>query len=313
MAALGRRRLTVIIVAAVVLVLAATAVAIVLTRSTSQPTPAAPTVSASPTVPGSGTASAAPTGSAAPSPTSGRPTTPGAPSTSPAPTKKPTATAGPPLPPMALPPNLRGQDLERIPTQEKVVALTFDAGGNDAGLASILSTLAAQHVPATFFLTGAWAKAHPADVAQIAAGGHRVGNHSMTHPDMTTLTDAQIAAELSAAQAAIRAAGVDPRPFFRFPSGARDARTIAAVNASGYAAIRWTVDSLGWQGTVGGVRGAPSVIQRVMNAIQPGEIVLMHVGSNPDDGSTLDAAALPGIIDQMHTEGYTFVTLDALI
>ena len=301
MAALGRRRLTVIIVAAVVLVLAATAVVIVLTRSTPQPTPAAPTASASPT------------GSAAPSPTSGRPTTSGAPSTSPAPTKKPTATAGPPLPPMALPPNLRGQDIERIPTQEKVVALTFDAGGNDAGLASILSTLAAQHVPATFFLTGAWAKAHPADVEQIAAGGHRVGNHSMTHPDMTTLTDAQIAAELSAAQAAIRADGVDPRPFFRFPSGARDARTIAAVNASGYAAIRWTVDSLGWQGTKGGMRGAPSVIQRVMGAIQPGEIVLMHVGSNPDDGSTLDAAALPGIIAQLRTAGYTFTTLDVLL
>ncbi|GAB2765124.1 polysaccharide deacetylase family protein [Sinomonas soli] len=307
MAALGRRRLTVIIVAAVVLVLAATALVITLTRSTSQPTPAAP-----PTASGSPTASPTPTGSAAPTPTptGSGPSTPATPSKPP---PKPTATAGPPLPPLALPPNLRGQDIERIPTQDKVVALTFDAGANDAGLASILSTLAAQHVPATFFLTGAWAKAHPADVAKISAGGHRVGNHSMTHPDMTTLTDAQIAAELSAAQAAIRADGVDPRPFFRFPSGARNARTIAAVNASGYAAIRWTVDSLGWQGTVGGTRGAPSVIQRVMNAIQPGEIVLMHVGSNPDDGSTLDAAALPGIIDQMRTEGFTFVTLDALI
>jgi peptidoglycan/xylan/chitin deacetylase (PgdA/CDA1 family) len=308
MAALGRRRLTVIIVAAVVLVLAATALVITLTRSTSPPpTPAAPpTASGSPTASPTATGSAPPT----PTPTGSGPSTAGTPSRPPS---KPTATAGPPLPPLALPPNLRGQDIERIPTQEKVVALTFDAGANDAGLASILSTLAAEHVPATFFLTGAWAKAHPADVAKIAAGGHRVGNHSMTHPDMTTLTDAQIAAELSAAQAAIRADGVDPRPFFRFPSGARNARTIAAVNASGYAAIRWTVDSLGWQGTVGGTRGAPSVIQRVMNAIQPGEIVLMHVGSNPDDGSTLDAAALPGIIDQMRTEGFTFVTLDALI
>ncbi|MDR6620892.1 polysaccharide deacetylase family protein [Sinomonas atrocyanea] len=307
MAALGRRRLTVIIVAAVVLVLAAAALVITLTRSTSPPTPAAPpTASGSPTASPTATGSAPPT----PTPTGSGPSTAGTPSRPPS---KPTATAGPPLPPLALPPNLGGQDIERIPTQEKVVALTFDAGANDAGLASILSTLAAEHVPATFFLTGAWAKAHPADVAKIAAGGHRVGNHSMTHPDMTTLTDAQIAAELSAAQAAIRADGVDPRPFFRFPSGARNARTIAAVNASGYAAIRWTVDSLGWQGTVGGTRGAPSVIQRVMNAIQPGEIVLMHVGSNPDDGSTLDAAALPGIIDQMRTEGFTFVTLDALI
>lgn len=302
MAALGRRRLTAIIVAALVFVLAVAAVVFALTRPAQQPTPAAPpTASGSPT--GSGSPSTEPPTAPPRAPTSGAPTASSA----------PTATARPPLPPMALPPALRGQDLERIPTQEKLVALTFDAGGNDAGLASILSTLAAEQVPATFFVTGAWATAHPADVAQIAAGGHRVGNHSMTHTDMTTQTDAQIAAELAQAQAAIRADGVDPRPFFRFPAGARDARTIAAVNAGGYAAIRWTVDSLGWQGTKGGMRGAPSVIQRVMGAIQPGEIVLMHVGSNPDDGSTLDAAALPGIIAQLRTAGYTFTTLDVLL
>ena len=135
----------------------------------------------------------------------------------------------------------------------------------------------------------------------------------MTHPSFTTLTDAQIAAQVSDAEKVIRAAGADPRPLFRFPSGDRDARTIADVNAAGYAAIRWTVDTLGWQGTMNGTRGPSFIVQRVMATAQPGEIVLMHLGSNPDDGSTLDADALPQIIAQLRLAGYGFVTLDAAL
>ncbi|WP_457949470.1 polysaccharide deacetylase family protein [Pseudarthrobacter sp. alpha12b] len=213
----------------------------------------------------------------------------------------------------SVPPALLGVDLERIPTAQKVVALTFDAGANDAALRSILATLAANGVPGTFFLTGDWVNQFPSDPALIYNAGHRIGNHSMTHPDFTALTDAQIAAEISSAQRAIEAAGGDPLPFFRFPFGARDSRTIADVNAAGYAPIRWTVDTLGWQGTLNGTRGPSFVVQRVMAAAQPGEIVLMHLGSNPDDGSTLDAAALPQVISQLRAAGYGFVTLDAAL
>jgi peptidoglycan/xylan/chitin deacetylase (PgdA/CDA1 family) len=227
---------------------------------------------------------------------------------------QPAPSAQPPSPPPAgLPASLQGVDLERIPTSKRVVALTFDAGANNAGLQSILSTLAANRVPATFFLTGAWVNQYPAGVAAIINGGHRIGNHSMTHPSFTTLTDAQIAVQISSAQEVIQAAGADPRPFFRFPSGARNARTIADVNAAGYVAIRWTVDTLGWQGTVDGTRGPGFVTERVMGAAEPGEIVLMHLGSNPDDGSTLDAAALPQVIAQLRSAGYGFVTLDAVV
>ncbi|BCW78026.1 polysaccharide deacetylase family protein [Arthrobacter sp. NicSoilC5] len=212
-----------------------------------------------------------------------------------------------------IPAALLGVDLERIPTTQKVVALTFDAGANDAGLPSILSTLTANGVPGTFFLTGNWVNQFPSDPALIYNAGNRIGNHSMTHPDFTTLTDAQIAAEISGAQRAIEAAGGDPLPFFRFPFGARDSRTIADVNGAGYAAVRWTVDTLGWQGTMNGTRGPAFIVQRVMASAQPGEIVLMHLGSNPDDGSTLDAAALPQVISQLRAAGYGFVTLDAAL
>ena len=104
-----------------------------------------------------------------------------------------------------------------MPTSEPVVALTFDAGGNASGLGSILGTLDAEGVPGTFFLTGRWADANPDAVAAIAAAGHRFGNHSVTHPAFTTLSDAAIRDEVLGAEASIQAAGGDPRPLFRFP------------------------------------------------------------------------------------------------
>jgi peptidoglycan/xylan/chitin deacetylase (PgdA/CDA1 family) len=213
----------------------------------------------------------------------------------------------------ALPPSLLGKDIEAIPTTKKVVALTFDAGGNSAGLASILSTLSAQKVPGTFFLTGAWANAYPAEVKKIVAGGHRIGNHTQTHPHLPTLSDAAVTSQLTTARTNImKAGGTDPQPLFRFPYGDRNAHTISLVNKAGYIAVRWTVDTLGWKGTSGGA-STSSVVTRVVNAAKPGEIVLMHVGSNPDDKTTLDANALPTVISRLRALGYGFVSLSELV
>ena len=219
-----------------------------------------------------------------------------------------------PAAPAAPASGLLGTDWTRIPASSKVVALTFDAGANAAGLPSIESTLRAKNVPATFFLTGTWVRDFPAQANMIIQDGYLVGNHSMTHPDpgFTKLTDAQVTAEVQGAQQAIlQVNGADARPLFRFPFGDVNSRVLADVNGLGYVAVRWTVDSLGWQGTSGG-QSVQSVINRVLAAAQPGEIVLMHLGSNPDDGTTLDAAALPAIIDGLHARGYSFVTLQAL-
>jgi peptidoglycan-N-acetylglucosamine deacetylase len=77
-------------------------------------------------------------------------------------------------------------------------------------------------------------------------------------------------------------------------------------------AVRWTVDTLGWKGTSGGA-SVQSVADRVQAGLQPGEIVLMHIRSNPDDGTTLDADAPPQVIDRIRTAGYGFATLDSLL
>jgi peptidoglycan/xylan/chitin deacetylase (PgdA/CDA1 family) len=214
--------------------------------------------------------------------------------------------------PPDFPVRLRGKDVELIPTARKVVALTFDAGGDDRALASILNTLAVGGVQATFFITGRFANEHPAAVRSITAAGHRIGNHSMTHPYFTKESDASIRSQLSGAYTAIRAAGGgDPRPLFRFPYGDVDDHAITVVNAAGYVCVRWTVDTLGWKGKQAG--GADDVVDRVVGKARPGQIVLMHVGANPDDHTTFDADALPTVITKLRALGYSFATLDALL
>jgi peptidoglycan/xylan/chitin deacetylase (PgdA/CDA1 family) len=230
----------------------------------------------------------------------------------PSPAPRPTAPSARPSPTTGVPAAFAGREVTLIPTSRNVVALTFDAGANADAVPSILDTLARERVRATFFLTGDFVDRYPAASRSIVAAGHRLGNHSVDHPHFPTLTAAELRAEVVGAQRTIAATtGADSRPFFRFPYGDRTAATVSAVNGLGYVAVRWTVDSLGWQGIA--AQSVGSVTARVLGAARPGEIVLMHVGSHPTDRSMLDADALPGVIAGLRQRGYAFVTLDALV
>lgn len=265
------------------------------------------------------TATAAPSGEATSPTSSPRPTpSPESPTSmpmrprtpAPQPSPAPSTRTASPAPPASTPAPLACADVdaERLETSEPVVALTVDLGGDAAGLPSILRTLADHDVPATFFVTGSWARRYPEQLRQIAAA-YPVGNHTDTHPHLTQLTDAQVSAELAAVEQQV--AGVTGRttkPLFRFPFGDRDARTLAVVNRDGYCAYRWTVDTLGWKGTSGG-SSAQAVVDRVLAAARPGAIVLMQGGANPDDRTTLDADALPQLISQLRARAYGFTTL----
>jgi peptidoglycan/xylan/chitin deacetylase (PgdA/CDA1 family) len=209
----------------------------------------------------------------------------------------------------SVPTSMRGTEWTRLPTTDRVVALTFDGGANADGLTKILTTLEQTGTPATFFLTGAFTKAYPTPSQTIAAR-YPIGNHTATHPDLTKLSDAAVRSQIIDAQETIRTSTYgEPRPWFRFPFGARDTRTIGLTNCQNYGSMRWTVDTLGWKGTSGG-QSVTTVRNRVLDTLTPGSIVLMHVGSNPDDRSTLDADALASIISSVKARGYRFVTPD---
>ena len=207
---------------------------------------------------------------------------------------------------LALPPPIVAGELVRLQTRKHVVALTFDGGGNANAARSVLAVLKREHVTGTFFLTGHFVKAYP-QLARAIGRRYPVGNHTVNHLDLRRLSDGAVTREVTQAEQEIRAATRrDSRPYFRFPYGARDARTLRIVHRLGYASVRWTVDTWGWMGlaeqTVAGAR------RRVLRYLMPGEIVLMHLGSSRD-GSTIDSKALPGVIRSVRARGYRFVTL----
>jgi len=207
---------------------------------------------------------------------------------------------------LSLPPAVVAGEIVRLQTRQHVVALTFDGGGNADGAKGVLTVLRRDEVRATFFLTGHFVQSYPL-LARVIGRRYPVGNHTVDHLDMLRLSPAGARREVTRAAVMIqRATGRDTHPYFRFPYGSRNARTLRLVNSLGYASVRWTVDTLGWMGlSQQSVRGA---VRRVMQSLVPGEIVLMHLGS-ARDRSTIDSNALPAVIRLVRARGYRFVTL----
>ena len=86
---------------------------------------------------------------------------------------------------------------------ERVVALTFDDGPGPH-TRRLLDELAARSVRATFFLWGEHVAADPETVRAAHEAGHALGNHSWSHPDLTTLPAAEVTDQLDRTAAASR-------------------------------------------------------------------------------------------------------------
>ncbi|MDX6413708.1 MAG: hypothetical protein QOH23_1118 [Gaiellaceae bacterium] len=209
----------------------------------------------------------------------------------------------------ALPPAIVAGELVRLQTRQHVVALTFDGGGNAAAAKTVLAILRREQVSGTFFLTGHFVKTFPL-LARAIGRRYPVANHTVDHLDLRRLSTPSATREITQAQTMIQhATGRDPRPLFRFPYGARDARTLGIVHSLGYASVRWTVDTWGWMGLAS--QTVAGAARRVLDGLVPGEIVLMHLGS-ARDRSTIDSHALPRIIRAVRARGYRFVTLTGI-
>ncbi|MFC5890789.1 polysaccharide deacetylase family protein [Kitasatospora aburaviensis] len=210
------------------------------------------------------------------------------------------------------PADLFGREIRLIPTDDPVVALTFNAAWNDDGIDAVLDELRSRGVPATFFLTGQFAEANPAAAAALAAE-HGVASHSYSHPRLTDLDRAGLREEVERADEAIRGAtGTDPLPFYRFPYSETSPSAIAQVNALGYADIEFTDDTLGYLGEGGGV-SVEDAVDRAVRAIRPGTILQMHLGSTGTSGPNVDSRALPAVVDAVESRGYTVIDLASLV
>lgn len=191
--------------------------------------------------------------------------------------------------------------VQRGGTERPWIALTLDAGAGAAPTPRILEALRERGITITFFLTGRWMRANPDLVRQMVADGHELANHTVNHPDLTTLDDDAIRRELSETEAILQeiAPGATTRPFFRPPYGAYNERVLRVALAEGYLPIYWTLDSLD---SVGEPKTPEFLVERVTRKLNPddlrGAIILAHCGSD----ATADA--LPAILDRFAGMGF---------
>ncbi|MFP4200307.1 MAG: polysaccharide deacetylase family protein [Clostridia bacterium] len=194
--------------------------------------------------------------------------------------------------------------IETWPTEDKVVALTFNAGSDAGSVGRIMDILDDRGEAATFFLTGRWIENNAEEARIIAGADHTVGNLGYSDRDMTSMSAEEVREELGRTENLARDTfGTGLRPFFRPPGGAYDETLLDILGEEDYEyATMWTVDTLDWDAAP-----AQTIFERVQNNLRPGAIILMHLGSD-----TETAEALPSILDHLDEQGYRAVTMEEM-
>lgn len=202
----------------------------------------------------------------------------------------------------AFSPASRPLPVYNVSTEEKKVAISFDAAWGEEKTDEILKILEDHNVKTTFFLVGYWVDKYPDRVKQIYDAGHEIGNHSNTHPHMSELSSAQISQELSALSDKVEAITGTRPTLFRPPYGDYDDQVVLQARKDGYEVIQWNVDSLDWKNL-----GVEPMIKQVTKEINPGDIILFH------NNSQYITQALPTILDYIQSQGYEIVPVSELV
>lgn len=127
------------------------------------------------------------------------------------------------------------------------IALTYDDGPNPAATLQLLEVLARHQVRATFFLIGRFVRQRPDLARAIAAGGHLIGNHTMSHPWLAWQSATRIREELTGCNAALEDALGIPIRYFRPPHGALRPYVHRTARDLGLTPVQWNVTASDWR------------------------------------------------------------------
>lgn len=198
-------------------------------------------------------------------------------------------------PPRSVPrrPRVRTEPIFRISERGRQMMLTFDDGPNPDYTPHILDTLAKHDVRAMFFLCGECVEANRHLVARMAEEGHVVGNHTWTHPLLTTLDRGEIKSEMERTSDIIEASYGERPQWFRAPYGAWNRAAFQLGAEMGMEPMAWTVDTTDWD-----TPGTDVIIERVESGAAPGVVVLSH-DAGGDRSQTVEAIQewLPYLLD----------------
>lgn len=202
--------------------------------------------------------------------------------------------------------NVNGRELPiySVETDEKKVALSFDAAWGNEDTRRILDILAKYKAHVTFFMTGGWVESYPEDVKAIYEAGHDLGNHSENHKNMSQLSNEEKTKELLSVHEKVKELTGEEMQLFRPPYGDYDDDVVLNAKENGYYTIQWSVDSLDWKDY-----GIDSITNTVLNHkdLQNGAIILCH------NGAKYTADALEILIKGLKEQGYEIVPVSELI
>jgi len=232
------------------------------------------------------------------------------------------------------------RNFKRGPLDVKDVALTFDAGSVDNAADEILDFLKEKGVKSTFFLTGQFIRNYPETVKRIAAEGHEIGNHTWSHPHLTTyaenrrhytlptITPETLREQFSKTALLFnKVTGQQMARLWRAPYGEHNQEILTWAALAGYRHVGWTgslslaesMDTLDWVADKNSkvYRSAEEIANKIIAYAKRkkpganGAIVLMHLGTNRKDD--FPHRKLPEIIDALRKEGYEFVKISEMI
>ncbi|MBF6316002.1 polysaccharide deacetylase family protein [Nocardia cyriacigeorgica] len=199
---------------------------------------------------------------------------------------------------------LAGRIVDRVDTDDKVVALTLDDGPTTKA-PEVLRVLADAEVPATFYLNGRDLAAHPEFGAAIAAAGHEIGNHTYTHRRMVFVTPGTVADEVGRTDAAIRTTGYQGPITFRPPYGKKLWTLPKYLSDHDTTTVMWDVEPDSDPSA-----SAEQIVAQTVREVRPGSIILLHVMFGNRANSL---AAIPGIVAELKADGYRFVRVSELL
>jgi len=207
---------------------------------------------------------------------------------------------------------VRKNNVYRVDTPAKMVALTFDDGPSPKWTPQILEELKKQQVKATFFLLGKHVQAYPQVARMIVVQGCEVGNHTFSHQIIMNLSPEIIQKEIKSTEKAIQdATGVTP-VLFRPPKGWVTDKDKKIINRLGYETILWTLNSKDWV-----TFDDKYIVSFILKRIQPGDIILFHdsggvfgsEGGNREE--TVKSVRM--LVEKLKAQGYAVTTVSELL
>lgn len=189
-------------------------------------------------------------------------------------------------------------------SQHRELALTFDDGPGPY-TPDILSILERENVPATFFEVGVEEHFFHAGTSEALSLDDPIGDHTFSHPQMSTLTPRQQRSQLLDQANAIKRYGASFPRLFRPPYGLWNSATLGLLHQYRMLMVLWSVDTNDYRRP-----GVPAIVEAALSGARPGAIILLH-DAGGDRSETV--IALPKIISALRSRGYRLVTVPQLL